>query len=83
VKEKMAIDPTDNLPAADELDFDNEESSNELSNEIAEFELDSEPNEKSSKKNNKRNFDAKKKIEQLQEERRLKRFDDDYYGDWD
>lgn len=79
----MAIDPTDNLPAADELDFDNEESSNELSNEIAEFELDSEPNEKSSKKNNKRNFDAKKKIEQLQEERRLKRFDDDYYGDWD
>ena len=79
----MAIDPTDNLPAADELDFDNAESSNELSNEIAEFELDSEPNEKSSKKNNKRNFDAKKKIEQLHEERRLKRFDDDYYGDWD
>jgi len=80
----MAIDPTYNLPSSDELDFNNEESSNELSNEIAEFELDSEPSErKSSKKNHKRNFLAKKKIEQLQEERRLKRFDDDYYGDWD
>lgn len=80
----MAIDPTDNLPSSDELDFDNEESSNELSNEIAEFELNSESSEKkSSKQNNKRNFLAKQKIEQLQEERRLKRFEDDYYGDWD
>jgi hypothetical protein len=80
----MAIDPTNNLPSSDELYFDNEESSNELSNEIAEFELNSESSEnKSSKKNNKRNFLAKQKIAQLQEESRLKRFEDDYYGDWD
>ena len=26
---------------------------------------------------------AKKKIEQLQEERRLRRFNEDYYDDWD
>lgn len=76
----MDIDPTDNLPSSDELDFDNEESSNEL----AELELNSESSErKSSKQNNKRIFLAKQKIEQLQEERRLKRFEDDYYGDWD
>ena len=80
----MAIDPNYDLTSSDELDFESEESSNELSNEIAEFELNSGSNEgKSSKKNNKRNFLAKKKIEQLQEERRLKRFEDDYYGDWD
>jgi hypothetical protein len=80
----MAKDPTDNLPSSDELDFDNEEYSNELSNEIAEFELNSESSEKkSSKQNNQRNFLAKQKIEQLQEKRRLKRFEDDYYGDWD
>jgi hypothetical protein len=77
------MNPTDNLPSSDELDFDNEESSNELSNEIAEFELNSESSEKSSKKNSKRSFDAKQRIEQLHEERRLKRFEDDYYGDWD
>jgi hypothetical protein len=76
----MAIDPTDNIASSAELDFDNEESSNE----IAEFELNSESNEKKkSKQNNKRNFLVKQKIEQLQEERRLKRFEDDYYGDWD
>jgi len=80
----MAIDPTNNLPSSGELGFDNEESSNELSNEIAEFELNSESSEKkSTKQNNKRYFLVKQKIELLQEERRLKRFEDDYYGDWD
>lgn len=79
----MAIDTNYDLPSSEELNFDSEGSSSELGNEIAEFELNSEPNEKSSKQNNKRNFDAKKKIEQLQEERRHKRFEDDYYGDWD
>ena len=80
----MTIDPNYDVSSSEELDFENEESSSELSNEIAEFELNSESIErKSSKSNNKRNFLAKKKIEQLHEERRLKKFEDDYYGDWD
>lgn len=80
----MSIEPTYNLAQSDELDFSTEESSTEQSNEIAEFELNTESSEgKSSKQHNKRNYLAKKKIEQLQEERRLKRFEDDYYGDWD
>ena len=78
----MVIDTNYDLLSSEELNFDSEESSSNLGNEIAEFELNSGASEgKSSKKNNKRNFDAKKKIEQLQEERRLKKFEDDYYGD--
>jgi hypothetical protein len=38
--------------------------------------------EKSSKHQNKRNFLANKKIEQLQEERRFRKFDDENYDDW-
>ena len=80
----MAIDPTFDESSSEELDFDNEESSSDLSNDIAEFELNSGSNVgKNSKANYKRNFLAKKRIEQLQEERRLKKFEDDYYGDWD
>lgn len=77
----MAIDSNYDLASSDELDF---ESSNKLSNEIAEFELNSASNDgKSSKTNSKRNYLIKKKIEQLQEERRLKKLEDDYYDDWD
>lgn len=80
----MAIDPTYDVSSSEELDFNNEESSNDLSNDIAEFELNSGSGEENnSKANHKRNFLAKKRIEQLQEERRLKKFEDDYYGDWD
>jgi len=81
----MAINPTyDVSSSSEELDFDNEESSNELSNDIAEFELNSGSSEgKNNKTNHKRSFLAKKKIEQLHEERRLKKFEDDYYDDWD
>jgi hypothetical protein len=71
------------LPSND-LDFTSEEPSNEIENDIAEFELNINPSEeKNSKKINKRNFLAKKKIEQLQEERRLRKLDPDYYDDWD
>ena len=80
----MAIDSNYDLASSDELDFESDESSNELSNEIAEFELNSASNDgKSSKKNSKRNYLVKKKIEQLQEERRLKKLEGDYYDDWD
>ncbi|TPH12106.1 hypothetical protein [Litorilituus lipolyticus] len=80
----MAIDPNFDESSSEELDFDNEESSSDLSNDIAEFELNSGLNVgKNSKANYKRNLLAKQRIEQLQEERRLKKFEDDYYGDWD
>lgn len=80
----MAIDPNYELSSSDELNFDSNSSSNELENDIADFELTVNSNEgKSSRRNEKRNHLAKKKIEQLQEERRLRRLDEDYYGDWD
>lgn len=80
----MAIDSDYDLSSDDELNFDSNSSSNELGNDIAEFELTVNSNEgKSSRRNDKRNHLAKKKIEQLQEERRLRRFDEDYYDDWD
>ena len=80
----MAIDPNYELSSSDELNFDNDSSSTELENDIADFELTVNSNEgKSSRRNEKRNYLAKKKIEQLQEERRLRRFDEDYYDDWD
>jgi len=66
-----------------ELLFEDEEVN---SNQIADFELEAEVvAKKKSKHNEKRSYLAKKKIEQLQEERRMKKFNDyDYdYDDWD
>jgi hypothetical protein len=74
------------LSSSDQLDFTLEEPSNEIDNDndIADFELNTTPTEgRNSRHCNKRNFLAKKKIEQLQEERQLKKLDDDYYDDWD
>ncbi|WP_042145932.1 MULTISPECIES: PA3496 family putative envelope integrity protein [unclassified Pseudoalteromonas] len=80
----MAIDPDYELTSSDELNFDSESSSSELENDIADFELTVNTNEgKSSRRNEKRIHLAKKKIEQLQEERRLRRLNEDYYDDWD
>lgn len=80
----MAIDSDYDLSSDDELNFDSNSPSNELGNDIAEFELTVNSNEgKSSRRNEKCSHLAKKKIEQLQEERRLRRLDEDYYGDWD
>lgn len=80
----MAIDPDYELTSSDELNFDNESSSNELDNDIADFELRVNTDEgKRSRRNEKRIHLAKKKIEQLQEERRLRQLDEDYYDDWD
>ncbi|MFT5758331.1 MAG: hypothetical protein ACI9LM_003070 [Alteromonadaceae bacterium] len=79
----MAIDSNYEFSASDEFDYNSDESANDLDNTIAEFDLNINSTEgKNSKHNNKRNFLAKKKLEQLQEERRLKKFDEDY-DDWD
>ena len=59
-------------------------SSIELDNDIAEFELNLDTTiRKKSKHTTKRNFIAMRKIEQLQEERRLRKINDDFYDDWD
>jgi hypothetical protein len=80
----MTIASTYELPSSNDLDFNNDESSGDGENDIAEFELNlSNSEERSSKHNNKRNFIAKKKIEQLQEERRLRKLDEGNYDDWD
>ncbi len=79
----MTIDADYDFSSSDDLDFGSDESSSEFDS-IAEFELDSNSaDDRKSKQNNKRSFlEKKKRIEQLQEERRLKKFDEDY-DDWD
>ena len=67
----------------DDLDFNEEEASNDLDNDIAEFEsYIASAERKKSKHTNKRNYIAMRKIEQLQEERRLRKLNEDYYDDW-
>jgi len=78
----MTIDSNYELPPAN--DFDDDEDSIEPDNDIADFELNvSSSEEKNSKYNSKRSFLAKQRIEQLQEERRLRKLEEDYYDDWD
>ena len=78
----MSIDSDYESSSSEELDFNSDESSSEFDNNVAEFELNiSSTDVKKSKQSNKRNFLAKKKIEQLQEERRLRKLDEDYYDD--
>jgi len=80
----MTIDSNYELSSSDDSTFNSDEPYGEFDNSIADFDLNTAPSEgKNSKKNNKRNYLAKKKIEQLQEERRLRKFDEDYYDDWD
>jgi hypothetical protein len=79
----MPINSNTELPSPDDLNFDNEDSSSELEDKMTDFELSvNSAQVKSPKYNNKRNFLAKKKIELLQEERQLKKLNEDYY-DWD
>jgi len=79
----MTLDSTYELSSSDKVDLSSGESLNNFNN-IADFTLDLMSEEvKSSKQSNKHNFLVKQRIEQLQEERRLRRFDEDYYADWD
>jgi hypothetical protein len=80
----MTLNPNYELPSSAEADFDDDEPKGELESNAADFDLDTAPTEgKSSKHINKRIYLAKQKIEQLQEERRLRKLDEDYYDDWD
>jgi hypothetical protein len=79
----MTIDSNYELTSSNDLDFNSDEPSSYIDNDIAEFELNvSSSEEESSKHQNKRNFLANKKIEQLQEECRFRKFDDENYDDW-
>ena len=65
------------------VDFDNEEYSNDF-NHITEVDLAVNANtKKNSKHTSKRNFLAKKKVTYLQQERIFSKFDDANYDDWD
>jgi hypothetical protein len=80
----MTLNPNYELPSSADIDFNDDVPKDELENNVADFDLDTAPTEgKSSKHINKRNYLAKKKIEQIQEEQRLKKLDADYYDDWD
>ena len=80
----MTINSNYELSSSDDIDFNDDESIDEFDNSVADFDLNTAPSEgKNSKHSNKRNYLAKKKIEQLQEERRLRKLDEDYYDDWD
>lgn len=80
----MTLNPNYELPSSADIDFNDDVPKDELDNKVADFDLDTAPTEgKSSKHINKRNYLAKKKIEQIQEEQRLKKLDADYYDDWD
>ena len=76
----MTIDSDYELPLSDNLDV----KSSEFDNSVANFDLDTSSTDGSTpKQNNKRNYLAKKKIEQLKEERQLRKLFDDDYDDWD
>lgn len=80
----MTLNPNYELPSSADIDFNDDVPKDELDNNVADFDLDTAPTEgKSSKHINKRNYLAKKKIEQIQEEQRLKKLDAYYYDDWD
>ena len=80
----MAIATQYEMDSSDDLNFNGDDDYLELDNNIADFELSNGSNTvKNSRQKHRRNFLAKKKIEQLQEARRLKKLEEDYFDDWD
>lgn len=79
----MATDFNYDFPSSSDEDI-NDDTSDELDSDIAQLESTIDPSDgNNAKQRNARNYLAKKKIEQLQEERRLRKLEDDYYDDWD
>ena len=80
----MTIDSNYELSSSDDSDFNNDDSSEKFEDNINDIDFETNPDQvKSSKKNNKRSYEAKKKIELLKEERRLRKLIEDDYDDWD
>ena len=79
----MTINTNYELSASDDVSFDDDQSSNEFDNDIAEFEPHANTkNVKKSKNSKKFNFIARRKIEQLHEDRQLRKLDLNYYDEW-
>jgi hypothetical protein len=80
----MTIDSDYELPSSGDSGFNSNDSSSEIDNSVADFDLDAPSADGNTpKQNNKRNYLAKKKIEQLKEDRQLRKLFDDDYDDWD
>jgi hypothetical protein len=80
----MTIDSNYELSSSDDSDFNNDDSSEKFEDNINDIDFETNPDQvKSSKKNNKRSYEAKKKIELLKEERRLRKLIENDYDDWD
>lgn len=70
--------------SSEDLDYATDESSSDFDDNLTEIDtLDGVSDERKSKNSNKNNLLAKKRIEQLQEERELKKLIEDCYDDWD
>ncbi|MFT6901039.1 MAG: hypothetical protein ACJAXS_001226 [Colwellia sp.] len=79
----MTINTNYELSASDNVSFDDDQPSNEFDNDIAEFERHANTNDvKKSKSSKKLNFIARRKIEQLHEDRQLRKLDLNYYDEW-
>lgn len=80
----MTIDSDYELPSSGDSDINSDDSSSEFDNSVADFDLNTSfADGSTTKQNNKRSYLAKKKIEQLKEERQLRKLFDDDYDDWD
>jgi hypothetical protein len=75
----MTINAHYKLPSSDTSSSDYEKNAGD-----GDFVIDSNSTpDKSAKQKNKRNYQARRAIERLKEERRLKKLIDDDYDDWD
>lgn len=80
---KMTLDSSYELSSSDSVDVNSGEPLNNV-NTMTDFTLDFLSDEVvSSKQRNRHSFLVKQRIEDLQEERRLRKFDEDYFSDWD
>lgn len=77
----MTINPNTKLPSLNDSDFYQDDSFGDFDNDMADFVIDSTQG-KSSKQSSKRNYQTKKKLERLKDERRARKYDDDDYDDW-
>ncbi|TMM42509.1 PA3496 family putative envelope integrity protein [Colwellia ponticola] len=83
----MTLDSSYELSSSDSVDVNSGEPLNNV-NTMTDFTLDFLSDEVSdevvsSKQRNRHSFLVKQRIEDLQEERRLRKFDEDYFSDWD
>ena len=80
----MVITSNYKLSSTDESDFTNDYTPDEFENTSVDYDFEADSTQlKVSKRDTKRSYEAKKKIELLKEERRLRKLFEDDYDDWD